>query len=49
MRLDLAMRELVGNGTLRAYPILHEKEKGKVSQFEHTVIVTEDGCEVTTK
>jgi len=49
LRLDLAMRELVSNGTLRAYPILHEKEKGIVSQFEHTVIVTKDGCEVTTK
>jgi methionyl aminopeptidase len=43
------MRDLLANGTLRAYPTLHEKEKGVVSQFEHTVIVTADGCEVTTK
>jgi methionyl aminopeptidase len=49
LRLDLAMRDLLANGTLRAYPTLHEKEKGVVSQFEHTVIVTADGCEVTTK
>ena len=49
LRLGLAMRELVSNGTLKAYPILHEKEKGVVSQFEHTVIVTKDGCEVTTR
>ncbi len=49
LRLDLAMRDLLSNGTLRAYPTLHEKEKGVVSQFEHTVIVTADGCEVTTK
>lgn len=49
LRLDLAMRDLLANGTLRAYPTLHEKEKGIVSQFEHTVIVTADGCEVTTK
>ncbi len=49
LRLDLAMRDLLGNGTLRAYPTLHEKENGVVSQFEHTVIVTKDGCEVTTK
>jgi len=33
---------------LRKYPVLHEKEGGVVSQFEHTMIVTEDGCEVTT-
>jgi len=49
LRLDLAMRDLLGNGTLKAYATLHEKEKGIVSQFEHTVIVTTDGCEVTTK
>lgn len=49
LRLDLAMRELLNNGSVRGYPTLHEKEKGVVSQFEHTVIVTVDGCEVTTK
>jgi methionyl aminopeptidase len=49
LRMSLAMRELVSNGSLRAYPTLHEKEKGVVSQFEHTVIITKDGCEVTTK
>lgn len=49
MRLSLVLRDLVSNEILKAYPILHEKEKGVVSQFEHTVIVTEDGCEVTTE
>ena len=49
MRLSLVLRDLVSNEVLKAYPILHEKEKGVVSQFEHTVIVTEDGCEVTTE
>jgi len=49
LRLSLALRNLVSDEILKAYPILHEKEKGVVSQFEHTVIVTGDGCEVTTK
>ncbi|MFH1721618.1 MAG: type II methionyl aminopeptidase [Candidatus Altiarchaeota archaeon] len=49
LRLNLALGELVKQKILRSYPILHEKEGGKVSQFEHTVIVTEDGCEVTTE
>lgn len=49
LRLSLALRNLVQDGILKAYPILHEKEKGIVSQFEHTVIVTEKGCEVTTE
>jgi methionyl aminopeptidase len=49
LRLDLAMRELLNNGSIRGYPALHEKEKGIVSQFEHTVLVTADGCEVTTR
>jgi len=49
LRLSLALRNLVQDGILKAYPVLHEKEKGIVSQFEHTVIVTEKGCEVTTE
>ena len=49
LRLDLAMRELLNNGSIRGYPTLHEKGKGIVSQFEHTVIVTADGCIVSTK
>lgn len=49
LKLSLALRELVSNGSLRAYPTLHEKERGVVSQFEHTVVITGGGCEVTTK
>jgi methionyl aminopeptidase len=49
LRMSLAMRELLTNGSIRAYPTLHEKEKGVVSQFEHTIIITKDGGEVTTK
>jgi methionyl aminopeptidase len=49
MRLSLVLRNLVSEETLKAHPILHEKEKGIVSQFEHTIIVTADGGEVTTR
>ncbi len=49
LKLDLVFRELVSNKILKAYPVLHEKEKGVVSQFEHTVIVTKEGCEIITK
>lgn len=49
MRLGLALNDLVAKNILRSYPTLHEKSGAAVSQFEHTVIVTADGCEVTTK
>lgn len=49
MKLDLIFRDLTTRKIFKPYPILHEKEKGIVSQFEHTVIVTEDGCEIITK
>ena len=48
LRLNILLRDLTSQGILHKYPILHEKEGGVVSQFEHTLIVTEDGCEVTT-
>jgi len=49
MRLKLALNDLVRQEIIKGYPILHEKERGVVSQFEDTVIVTSDGCEITTK
>jgi methionyl aminopeptidase len=48
-RLDLALRTLKTVGALREYPVLREEGKGFISQAEHTLIVTKDGCEVTTK
>jgi len=48
-RLDMALRTLKNTGVLRDYPVLREEGKGLVSQAEHTVIVKEDGCEVTTR
>jgi methionyl aminopeptidase len=49
VKLGLVLNQLVQSGIMRAYPPLHDRNKGKVSQFEHTLIVTEDGCIVTTK
>ena len=43
------LKKLTFLGMIRHYPQLIEKYKGMVTQKEHTVIVNEDGCEVTTK
>ncbi|MFB6280988.1 MAG: type II methionyl aminopeptidase [Haloferacaceae archaeon] len=47
-RADMAIRRLKQQDVLHGYPVLKEEEGRLVSQAEHTVIVTEDGCEVTT-
>jgi len=49
LRLELTLRELVGVGALYPYHVLRERAGGAVAQAEHTVIVTEQGCEVTTR
>ncbi len=45
---DLVLARLVKQGVLRAYPVLTEISGGLVSQFEHTVIVEEDGGRIIT-
>ncbi|MEM2933306.1 MAG: type II methionyl aminopeptidase [Methanocellales archaeon] len=47
-RLEMALRQLEAVGAIRGYPVLREETGGLVSQAEHTVIITEDGCEVIT-
>lgn len=46
-RLKVALKELVTKGVFESYPVL--RDDGLVSQAENTVLVTSDGCEVTTK
>lgn len=46
---DLAISNLRRAGILHAYPVLHDIPGSLVSQAEHTIIVTADGCTVTTK
>ena len=48
-RAEMALRRLTQNDVVHGYPVLQEQEGVLVSQTEHTVIVTEDGCEVTTR
>ncbi|MFB6113492.1 MAG: type II methionyl aminopeptidase [Halodesulfurarchaeum sp.] len=48
-RTDMLLGRLERQGVLRDYPVLKESAGALVSQAEHTVIVTEDGAEVTTR
>jgi methionyl aminopeptidase len=43
-----AFKELLKSKCIMSYPQLIERTKGMVAQAEHSVILTEDGCEVTT-
>ncbi|MBD3313454.1 type II methionyl aminopeptidase [Candidatus Woesearchaeota archaeon] len=48
-KINFALKEIDNLGILRKFPPLPDKNNGLVSQAEHTVIVTKDGCEVTTE
>jgi methionyl aminopeptidase len=48
-RATMALRRLKRQDIVHGYPVLKEAEGNLVSQKEHTVVVTEDGCEVTTR
>jgi len=48
-RPSMALKRLKRANAVHGYPVLKEDEGYYVSQKEHTVIVTEDGCEVTTR
>jgi methionyl aminopeptidase len=45
---EFALAALVTQGIVRAYPVLADIPGSLVSQHEHTLIVTEDGCIVIT-
>lgn len=47
-KLGLILNQLSKQEILRAYPPLHDRAGGVVTQFEHTVIVEDSGCTVTT-
>jgi len=48
-KLDIALSSLVRSQVLHVYPVLSDIPGALVSQHEHTVIVTGDGCIVTTR
>ena len=47
-KVNNGLRELLQQNIIKHYPPLVEVAKGLVSQAEHTVLVTDDGCEVLT-
>ena len=47
-RAEMALRRLKQHDVIHGYPVLKEEAGRLVSQAEHTLIVTEHGCEVTT-
>jgi len=46
---DIPLASLAREGILRRYPVLADTPGSLVSQAEHTLIVTGDGCLVTTR
>jgi methionyl aminopeptidase len=48
-RAEMALRRLKSQDIVHGYPVLKEDDGKLVSQKEHTLIVTPDGCEVTTR
>ena len=48
-KLDIALSSLVRSQVLHVYPVLSDIPGSLVSQHEHTVIVTSEGCIVTTR
>ena len=48
-RAEMALRRLKQQNIVHGYPVLKEDDGKFVSQKEHTIIVTEDGCEITTE
>jgi methionyl aminopeptidase len=47
--VSAALKELLQNHFIRGYPVLREVSRGLVSQTEHTILVTAEGCEVLTR
>lgn len=45
----LALNSLIRASCIYGYPILKERENGIVGQAEHTILITENGVEITTK
>jgi methionyl aminopeptidase len=47
-RSGMALRRLKQANVIKGYPVLKEADDALVSQAEHTLLITEDGVEVTT-
>ena len=49
IKVELALRQLQLNDSVQGFSPLVEKAHGLVSQAEHTLLVTDSGCDVLTK
>ncbi|WP_253736434.1 type II methionyl aminopeptidase [Halohasta salina] len=47
-RSEMALRRLKMADVVKGYPVLKEDDGRLISQAEHTLLITDDGCEVTT-
>jgi len=47
-KYEVVWRRLLEEGVVMGYPVFVEKSGGPVAQFEHTVLVLEDRCVITT-
>jgi methionyl aminopeptidase len=47
-RTDMTLNRLTQQSVLESYPVLKGEAGSKISQAEHTLIVTEEGVEITT-
>lgn len=48
-RVAVTLNQLLKQVVIKSYPQLIEAGRGMVAQHEHTVLITQDGCEVLTK
>jgi methionyl aminopeptidase len=48
-RAEMALRRLKQQGIVKGYPVLKEEDGRLVSQAEHTLLIREDGVDVTTE
>ena len=49
IKVELALRQLQMAGAVQGFPPLVERARGLVSQAEHTILITDSGCEVLTR
>lgn len=49
MLVNAALKEMLGAQVIRGYPVLKEQAGSLVAQFEHTILIEENGIRILTK
>jgi len=49
LMVSVALKEMLRKQIINGYPVLKDTGDGLVSQFEHTMLITDNGCKVLTK